>query len=345
MKTRSVTLRNVAGGFWGGILGILAFGHFGSLALPFGCFLGVLTGWWYQEIWQSARNSMSRGLGFRREAQTLFARVWEWRPKTALSLVLCQGPTLVQWLRSSKVHCAIARTLAGVAFLAFNFVWMVPLTKWCFVAAATTDFGGLIFLPLFPFGLLWLFIWDLFGNAEAGGSCFDLKFHRDWDEHGSNGAARFFARDLSRLFRRELTTVAVFGGAILLLFGAVSLHFFVVAPLAMLIGVIKGLYQVSRMTGYWLCLTVTMTVTVTTAWITHSHLGNDYVLWLTAIAAGSLSALATEALRSVLASFFAASAHARTCALETCSNQLKPILQTWGLVARKTGGWIGRALS
>src|ERR1043166_7801498 len=49
---RSTTKRNFWGGFWGGVLGILATAKLGILALMGGCLVGVLLGFYYQELWQ-----------------------------------------------------------------------------------------------------------------------------------------------------------------------------------------------------------------------------------------------------------------------------------------------------
>ena len=46
--------RNFLGGFVGGILGILACAFIHPATLPFGCLLGVVSGFWYREIWEKA---------------------------------------------------------------------------------------------------------------------------------------------------------------------------------------------------------------------------------------------------------------------------------------------------
>ena len=51
MKERSVTQRNLVGAFLGGFAGILATGYIHPALLPGGCLLGVIIGWWYQEIY------------------------------------------------------------------------------------------------------------------------------------------------------------------------------------------------------------------------------------------------------------------------------------------------------
>ncbi len=47
---RSVTSRNYLGGFLGGVFGIFAFAHFGPLSMIVACLVGVIGGWWYEEI-------------------------------------------------------------------------------------------------------------------------------------------------------------------------------------------------------------------------------------------------------------------------------------------------------
>lgn len=49
---RSITSRNLAGGFLGGTLGILVSWYVAPMALPFGVLLGVVVGWWAEDIAQ-----------------------------------------------------------------------------------------------------------------------------------------------------------------------------------------------------------------------------------------------------------------------------------------------------
>ena len=47
---RSVSLRNLIGGFLGGTMGILASWYLDPMVLPFGALLGVVLGWWNEDI-------------------------------------------------------------------------------------------------------------------------------------------------------------------------------------------------------------------------------------------------------------------------------------------------------
>ena len=48
--TRSLSSRNFWGGLLGGLLGLAAFVKIHAAAIPVGCLLGVVVGFWYQEI-------------------------------------------------------------------------------------------------------------------------------------------------------------------------------------------------------------------------------------------------------------------------------------------------------
>lgn len=59
---RSITLRNLAGGFLGGSLGILVSWYLDPMALPFGVLLGVVVGWWAEDIVQMFIHSFHAAL-------------------------------------------------------------------------------------------------------------------------------------------------------------------------------------------------------------------------------------------------------------------------------------------
>lgn len=107
MTERTVSRRNLVGGFWGGILGILALGYLHPIALPFGCFFGVVVGWWYQEIWQSTVDSFHCGI-----VRTQHA----WNRFTTFVL------TPTQKLR--EVRFDIGPCLKVCHFFLFAFVWL-----------------------------------------------------------------------------------------------------------------------------------------------------------------------------------------------------------------------------
>ena len=59
-KGRSERSRNLLGAFLGGLVGILAFGYLTPWVLPLGVLVGVVTGYWYGEIWRGCRVSWVR---------------------------------------------------------------------------------------------------------------------------------------------------------------------------------------------------------------------------------------------------------------------------------------------
>jgi len=60
MKKRSISHRNLLGGFCGGILGILLFSLIHPLISPVGVIIGVVSGYWYQEILVSIKQGWKK---------------------------------------------------------------------------------------------------------------------------------------------------------------------------------------------------------------------------------------------------------------------------------------------
>jgi len=60
MKNRSISHRNLLGGFCGGILGILLFSLIHPIVSPLGVIIGVVSGYWYQEIWVSIKQEWKK---------------------------------------------------------------------------------------------------------------------------------------------------------------------------------------------------------------------------------------------------------------------------------------------
>lgn len=59
---RSVSKRNFLGGFLGGFMGILTFGYLHPAFLPLGVLLGVVVGWWYEDILDTIVKSFQKGV-------------------------------------------------------------------------------------------------------------------------------------------------------------------------------------------------------------------------------------------------------------------------------------------
>lgn len=351
MKERSVSRRNFVSAFEGGVLGILALGYLHPIALPFGCFFGVVVGWWYQEIWQSVTDSFRRGVAGTQHAWNrlttfvltptrklkevrfdigpylkvfhffVFAFVW----------VLRRPIVFIQWLLAHPVNRAYAtRTLAVLTHLALNALWVVPLVVYCFKATNSAPngsampllyvMGGCILVPMLAMLVPPMRAFDFDEEIPKM-----RKFYLVWERYAASGPLRFFAKDLANLFLWEIF-ISLFAGGMLIWFTGIGGAFLllVVAPISAMVGAIKGIYEVSMRAGHWLCFGTTVTVTALAAWVAHPYLNDARVLWTVALFAGLGSAVATEGLRRSLVWFFSISERAQAMVSVTLGAQLAP---------------------
>ncbi|MEA1929298.1 MAG: hypothetical protein U9M92_00180 [Patescibacteria group bacterium] len=345
MKKRTVTRRNLTGGFLGGVLGILAFSLLHPAVLPVGCFLGVIFGWWYWEISQSTRRGCRRGALLTRwtcrhaqefiltptrrlgEIQIdlkpylraihwcLFAVVW-----------LLRSPVIfVRWLWAQEIHrVAALRSAAALLTIGLNALWLVPLAVGCWHEVSPT--AGLpvgvpvpatpilAFLGVILLTLLVVFTPMFFLTGDES-----ISRKRRWCTYRQNyrarGPGRYALKCLVSVLMVELI-VAVGMICGLLWFSTLGGIFIaaVLVPLLAIVGLVKGIYRVAIRSGHWLCFGATVLTTALTAYSSYPYLHDARVLWLTALAAGVMSALVTEAVRRSLAKGFDLSKRARVIA-------------------------------
>jgi len=348
MKERTVLRRNFVGAFWGGVLGILAFGYLHPITLPFGCFFGVVVGWWYQEIWQSVIDSFRCGVVRIQHAWNQFM-TFLLTPTCKLKEVRFDiGPYLkvfhffvfsfvwllrrpiafIQWLQAHPVNRAYAtRTLAVLTHLALNALWVIPLGVYCFkdVILPKDSAMPLLYICGFLFVLLPVIFTPLFMYELDEKTPKMRKFYLVWEQYAASGSFRFFAKDLANLFLYEISMFLLVGGMLVWFTGIGGIFLiFVVAPISVMVGVAKGIYEVSTRAGHWLCFGTTIVVTALTAWATHPYLDDARVLWTVALFSGLASAVATEGLRRSLVWFFSISERAQATVSATLGEQLAP---------------------
>lgn len=350
MTERTVSRRNLVGGFLGGILGILAFGYLHPVALPFGCFFGAVIGWWHQEIRQSAMDSFHRGIATTQYAWNRFTTFVLTPTRKLREMRFDIGPCLkllhfllfafvwilrrpsvcVQWLKAHPVNRAYAtRTLAVLTHLALNALWVIPLVVYCVKAQGVAPkesamqllyvFGGFVLVPVVA-----IFPPLMYALDEVTPKM--RKFYLVWERYAAIGLFRFFMRDLSNLFLSEISILLFMGGTLIWFTGiGGAFVLLVVAPVSVIVGAIKGIYEVSTRARHWLCFGTTVVVTALAAWVAHPYLNGDArVLWTVALLTGLASAVATEGLRRSLVWCFSASGRAQAMVSTTLGAQLAP---------------------
>jgi len=337
MKGRTVSTRNLIGAFLGGALGILAFGYLHPAVLPFGCLFGVVVGWWYEEIWKSITDSVSRGIAGTRHAWSRFT-TFTHTPVKKLSIDIGPGLTIlhffvcafvwflsrpiafIRWLRAHPINRAYAiRTLAVLSYFALNILAIVSL------AFATISKDSVVMPLLFMIGGIGFLLGPLGYLISDEETLKMRKFYLVWERYSASGPFWFFIKDLVNIFRYEISSILATCGTLIWFFGiGGAFLLLVVIPISVAVGAIKGIYEVSMRAGHWLCFGTTVVVTALTAWIAYPYLNDVRVLWIAALFAGLASAVVTEGLRYSLVWFFSISERTQAVVSETLWEKLTP---------------------
>lgn len=345
---RSITARNVAGGFLGGVLGILGFGYVHAFILPFGCILGVLVGWWYQEIFQSAIEGWRKGTARACEVwnKTVLLLTTPTRKLKGIDInldpfmkvihfliflvawVFRIPLTFCRWLGKHPMNQVyVIRSLALGTVLALSALWMIPLGKKLNQLASmpVSSASGMEQLSVPFLAVLMMFAVITMISYPIGRSESLKDFYSSWSTYSQYGTIVLFFREVGEIILFQLTTVIFFSGAgvwFIVIGGAFVAA--VIAPLSFAIGMVKGIYRVAMKPGHWLCLITTLTITLLTAWQAHSYFADARMLWTAALMTGVLSAIATEGLRRLIALFYASNEFIKRVAITELGVQLLP---------------------
>lgn len=326
MKNRSLTSRNVLGGFLGGFLGVVAFSLI-NLLLPVGCLIGVVIGFWYQEIWAYTLEGYKASCNHVRA----FCRNAIVAPKNEFKLWLQR--VKAAWMSEDNTGLMdviywCARLLIGTLRLIWAIVrW--PMKHTMNGVYLTTAVAVLIFLTVLAVPIWYQFcVWwydpnndvnGQLGSAKILGSVFLLLiptffaagvaflgspdknelhgFYSDWeryDRYGLAGTLGYKFMVMSRQF--ILFFVYECLGLAYIALGIVSVLGFMVLPMLFTMWLLRALWHFSTMKNHWLCFGVTLTVTTISALLMGSHI-HGVGLWLVAMATGSVAGLMSELVR------------------------------------------------
>ncbi len=335
MKERTTPQRNILGAFLGGLLGILALGFLHPATLPIGCFLGVIVGWWYQEIWETIRGTIhewaDRGQAIckRIKVYTLTSPgIFKKRELDISPLIrkvqslffyigwIIRSPAIfVRWLKSHPMNRAYSiRVLATITFVAISFIWLAPLFSFLQTELQAPEMVNSI-MPLFYIlagiltPLLTVIMPPLFAYAMDDRDDEKMKrYYLHWEQYSKNGALKSYFYELKTLYSVCIKATLYF---IVTLTYLVVIWSFVLSvvflPISVFVGIVKGIYKVAHHTEHWLCLAATLLVTSLTAWYAHPHIASTQILWMVALINGLIAAVAAEGLRRALVWFYSAS--------------------------------------
>lgn len=321
------------GGLLGGMVGILLSYYIDPLAIPFGVLLGVVTGWWHVEIVQSVVNAYRRA---RTVAGGLVQVVDE-----AISFLgrVCGLPRAFV----SVLKAVFAKALVG------SIVWVVtaPGRSYRWLAAHPMNRARAIELSSY---ILWLAVgaavgtylfWDVAmgKNGTSGGApLFGLfigalvaisgplaaqtydeestltsmgTFYRQWATLSKYGPVGLFVAVMWRNIRYTtgstiFVVVSVGWGLPLAM-----LCFLGIYPTMLVLGTMRGFYQLVQRTAHWMCFGVTLVVTGCSWLYFHDQFTNEAVVWSVALITGVASGAATEFVRRYILAFYANTAVGR----------------------------------
>lgn len=325
MRERSVRQRNFVGAFLGGALGILLCAFLHPYALPVGCVVGVIGGWWYQEISQSS------------------TRGWRWSRN-----VLPEKARRARAFSFERAHpirqAYTVKTLAGITHVVLNVVLLAALCWMVHTCGSLIlpkeDLVGLVLIDV-VLGIIFGYIviarplcdWgDIDLPPVVSGSTMTIiqskKNLHNWKLYKELGASKFFWKNFFSLLGYGFAGfLPVFGTCFCVLISAFAICFMIL-PTIITFAVAKLIYLASTKTGHWLCLVATMVVTLTTAWLTYPYFGDVRVVWLVALTNGLASAVVTEVARTCLAWFFEKYERVRMVMAGSIIDHTKPI-ESW----------------
>lgn len=319
---RSVTSRNVWGGFWGGVLGIMAFAWY-PLLLPVGCFGGVILGFWYGELalgvlarLRASHRRLERAIAIAGSGAAVVSRLGGVLPRVAATFLVIAGRcrmaagasaaavatavgAMWRWLGAHPMNRAdVVSVFAVVVFLVINVAWLIPTrgqeeTIWRYrqlVPIIWMITGCAILVRLIP----------RFGGS---GNVLDdmAAYYRRYALWAAYGPVPFFLRDLIVLLGAQIFVAVVF---VLALAGVVAggTVLTLVFGLSLATALACEFIRLALRRNHWLCFFVTLAVTAVSAWVSRPYVEGAY-LWLVAVATGSVAGALTEVLRRAMTAF------------------------------------------
>jgi hypothetical protein len=130
------------------------------------------------------------------------------------------------------------------------------------------------------------------------------QYYRRYARYANNGAIAFLVQSIIGLLRTELFIILFFFGAIAyFVVGGAMLLVFAFAPVSAIVGLFRGFWRVIKRNDYWPGLIVSLTTMLTVGWLTHPYLYGT-MLWVVALATGTLCGGASASARRTLLAYY-----------------------------------------
>lgn len=326
---RSTTSRNLLGGFLGGILGILSSWYLPWIALPFGVLVGVIVGWWIEDIAKTLVNSFFFALRFCKSYgfYTGIREFFSLQLKNIESFVAYlnkSGNAFFQWIASClqffmnlpkrfarwlphpasmAILISVSAVLVGATLVALSigFLWPWPETITTRAGMGHPEIEKA--LELSEIVMITLAITaissmcGLMGVIRVESNSSLHNFYSRWSRYSQVSGFSYFRNELNSFLRAQIAIITFFVIAItywITLGGALIV--LVTIPCVTIIAFMVGLYNIAQRSAHWWCFGVTLTVTTASAIIFYESFSNEMFLWTVALCTGVLSGLLTEGL-------------------------------------------------
>lgn len=347
MRKRSISEKNFVGAFLGGMLGILSCAYIHPVMMVISCFIGVLVGFWYQEIgqiiktswrdaskwfWREYNKALNAGKARLKKITGSADAViekgdWLYRLVTKIFFWSLTRPTAIKrWLKKHPANKIYLARAAAITLWSVLNVFVVFITFSRLVHHAMPGDGAWVIALLF---LLTVSVTSpILLYTERGGSNPLLRmryFYRDIETYNKFGGFYFFIREWTHIHKMQFLLSTFGAGAVIyvILAGTLFLGIFIM-PFAAFIGIVKGIYRLAIRPNHWLCLGMTIAVTAICAILSYKHFSSHAMIWSTALMSGVLSGVATEFAQKLVARFFQAYRPAYSLAAKPTYDQLVP---------------------
>ena len=306
MRKRSISSKHFFGGFFGGILGILAFALIHPHTLPVGCLVGIIVGFWYQEIIVALVKSCKRT-----------AVIWKERSIRTVSLFSRKSISenvispIVHFLGANKVcrffnvkRSSFLNWICGHPMNRASFLSMIAVT----IFAVIHLVSGVFFISLFLERAMYITLVSITFLEIVILLCMDVfirkskDYYKRYEMYSRKGSLYFFTYTFLELFRKEAVALTYITYLFVIYTPLQALFY----PATFCILFIREMHRIVSSKSHWLCFSVTLAATVLSARLTGGYLSNDVmILWIVALATGCVSGGISELLRRMIAKVFA----------------------------------------
>lgn len=136
-------------------------------------------------------------------------------------------------------------------------------------------------------------------------------YYREWETLSRYGSIGLFVAMMWRNFRYTIGStvfliVSVGWGLPLAMICFIGIY-----PTLMVLGMLRGFYELVQLTGHWMCFGVTLFVTGLSWLYFHDQFTNEAIVWSAALFTGVVSGAVTEIVRRPVLAFYADNAVGR----------------------------------